>query len=92
MSRVGVVLPVGGVLLAESFIEPLSGRMLRVGGAIMQTGQLLPNAGGYQTFLDSKVLYQQIPFLSLKTAAGKNNFTRTTDSFRILDVEPKEMS
>ncbi|XP_062417626.1 uncharacterized protein LOC119229096 [Pungitius pungitius] len=52
----GVVLPVGGVLLAESFIEPLSGRMLRVGGASMQAGQLLPHAGGYQTFLDSKVL------------------------------------
>ncbi|KAM8904381.1 uncharacterized protein AB9W97_008057 [Spinachia spinachia] len=52
----GVVLPVGGVLLAESFIEPLSGRMLRVGGASVRAGQLLPNAGGYQTFLDNKVL------------------------------------
>ena len=50
------MLPVGGVLLAESFTEPLSGRMVRVGGASMRAGQLAPNAGGYQTLLDSKVL------------------------------------
>lgn len=53
---VGAVLPVGGVLLAEPFIEPLSGRMVRVGGASVRAGQLLPNAGGYQALLDSKVL------------------------------------
>ncbi|XP_061637981.1 uncharacterized protein si:dkey-103g5.4 isoform X4 [Phyllopteryx taeniolatus] len=52
----GVVLPVGGVLLGESFIEPLSGKMARVGGASIQAGQLVPHAGGYQTLLDSKVL------------------------------------
>ncbi|XP_047191720.1 uncharacterized protein si:dkey-103g5.4 isoform X2 [Scophthalmus maximus] len=52
----GAVLPVGGVLLAESFIEPLSGRMVRVRGASIRAGQLVPNAGGYQALLDSKVL------------------------------------
>ncbi|KAK1900668.1 ABC transporter G family member 28 [Dissostichus eleginoides] len=52
----GAVLPVGGILLAEPFIEPLSGRMVRVGGANIRAGQLLPNGGGYQALLDSKVL------------------------------------
>lgn len=50
------MLPVGGVLLAESFMEPLSGRMVRVGGASMRAAQLVPNAGGYQALLDNKVL------------------------------------
>lgn len=51
----GAVLPVGGVLLAEAFIEPLSGRMVRVGGASIRAGQLVLNAGGYQVLLDNKV-------------------------------------
>lgn len=49
-------MPVGGVLLGESIIEPLSGKMVRVGGASMRAGQLFPNAGGQQTLLDSKVV------------------------------------
>lgn len=49
------MLPVGGVLLAESIIEPLSGRMVRMGGANLRAGQLLPHAGGYQALLDCKV-------------------------------------
>lgn len=53
---VGDVLPVGGVLLAETFIEPLSGRLVRVGGASVRAGQMVPNTGGYQTLLDGKVL------------------------------------
>ncbi|GAA6228396.1 uncharacterized protein LOC111665042 [Lates japonicus] len=61
----GAVLPVGGVLLAESFIEPLSGRMVRVRGASMRAGQLVPNAGGYQTLLDSKVLAAMFKVLDL---------------------------
>lgn len=51
----GDVLPVGGVLLAESFIEPLSGRMVRVGGASIRAGQLVPVAGSYQTLLVNMV-------------------------------------
>lgn len=51
----GAVVPVGGVLLAESFIEPLSGRMVRIGGASVRAGKLIPNAGGYQALLESKV-------------------------------------
>ncbi|XP_059188168.1 uncharacterized protein si:dkey-103g5.4 isoform X2 [Centropristis striata] len=61
----GAVLPVGGVLLAESFIEPLSGRMVRIGGASIRAGQLLPNAGGYQTLLDSKVVAVMFKVLEL---------------------------
>ncbi|XP_030008436.1 uncharacterized protein LOC115431886 [Sphaeramia orbicularis] len=52
----GAVLPVGGVLLSESFIEPLSGRMVKVGGASIRAGQVVPHGGGYQTLLDNKVL------------------------------------
>ncbi|KAM6933261.1 uncharacterized protein FYW49_001628 [Xenentodon cancila] len=61
----GDVLPVGGVLLAETFIEPLSGRMVRVGGASIRAGQLVPTAGGYQTLLDSKVLAEMFKALDL---------------------------
>ncbi|KAK9520852.1 hypothetical protein VZT92_020711 [Zoarces viviparus] len=61
----GAVLPVGGVLLAESFIEPLSGRLVRVGGASIRAGQLLPNAGGYQALLNSKVLAVMFSVLEL---------------------------
>ncbi|XP_008294523.1 uncharacterized protein LOC103368058 [Stegastes partitus] len=61
----GDVLPGGGVLLAESFIEPLSGRMVRIGGASIRAGQLVPNAGGYQTLLDSKVLAAMFKVLDL---------------------------
>ncbi|XP_060902571.1 uncharacterized protein si:dkey-103g5.4 [Labrus mixtus] len=61
----GAVLPVGGVLLAESLIEPLSGRMVKVGGASIRAGQLLPNAGGYQALLDSKVLAVMFEVLEL---------------------------
>lgn len=43
-------------MLAESFSEPLSGRMVRVGGASMRAGQVVPTTGGYQTLLDTKVL------------------------------------
>ncbi|KAL2085392.1 hypothetical protein ACEWY4_018712 [Coilia grayii] len=50
------VLPVGGVLLGESFIEPLSGRMVRVGGASMRGGKLVPHAGGFQALLEAQAL------------------------------------
>lgn len=53
--RAGAVVPVGGVLLAECFIEPLSGRMVRIGSASMRAGQVIPSAGGYQALLESKV-------------------------------------
>ncbi|XP_067362811.1 uncharacterized protein [Channa argus] len=61
----GAVLPVGGVLLAESFMEPLSGRMVKVGGASMRAAQLVPNPGGYQALLDSKVLAAMFKILEL---------------------------
>ncbi|XP_054650319.1 uncharacterized protein si:dkey-103g5.4 isoform X2 [Dunckerocampus dactyliophorus] len=61
----GVVLPVCGVLLGESFVEPLSGRMVRVGGASIRAGQLVPHAGGYQTLLDSKVLAAMFKLVEL---------------------------
>ncbi|XP_046891896.1 uncharacterized protein si:dkey-103g5.4 [Hypomesus transpacificus] len=61
----GVVLPVGGVLLGESFIEPLSGRLVRVGGASVRAGQLVPHAGGYQTLLGYQVLLGRLRVVEL---------------------------
>ncbi|XP_017284465.2 uncharacterized protein si:dkey-103g5.4 [Kryptolebias marmoratus] len=61
----GHVQPVGGVLLAEAFVEPLSGRMVRVGGANIRAGQLVPSPGGYQTLLDSKVLAEMFKVLDI---------------------------
>ncbi|XP_040929476.2 uncharacterized protein si:dkey-103g5.4 isoform X2 [Betta splendens] len=61
----GAVLPVGGLLLYESFVDPLSGRMLRVGGASMSGATVVPNAGGYQALLDSKVLAAMFKVLQL---------------------------
>ncbi|KAK7156390.1 hypothetical protein R3I94_006451 [Phoxinus phoxinus] len=52
----GAVLPVGGLLMCESFIEPLSGRMVRVGGGSMRGGKVVPHAGGFQALLDSQAL------------------------------------
>ncbi|KAI2656226.1 Teneurin-4 [Labeo rohita] len=52
----GAVLPVGGLLLNESFIEPLSGRMVRVGGGSVRGGKVVPHAGGFQALLDSQAL------------------------------------
>ncbi|XP_062377906.1 uncharacterized protein si:dkey-103g5.4 [Sardina pilchardus] len=50
------VLPVGGVVLGESFIEPLSGRLVRVGGASVRGGKLVPHAGGFQALLEAQAL------------------------------------
>ncbi|KAK7882559.1 hypothetical protein WMY93_028733 [Mugilogobius chulae] len=63
-SATGAVLPVGGVLY-DFFVEPLSGRMLRVGGASIRAGQLVPYGGGYQTLLDYKVLTEMFKALEL---------------------------
>ncbi|XP_042594779.1 uncharacterized protein LOC109103227 isoform X2 [Cyprinus carpio] len=47
----GAVLPVGGLLLGESFNKPLSGRMARVGGCSVRGGKVVPHAGGFQALL-----------------------------------------
>lgn len=52
-------MPVGGVLIAERFTEPLSGRVMRNGGASMRAGQLIPSPGGYQALLESKVQWDK---------------------------------
>lgn len=50
------MLPVGGLLLGESFIEPLSGRMAHVGGGSIRGGKVVPHAGGFQALLNSQTL------------------------------------
>ncbi|XP_077578970.1 uncharacterized protein LOC144200601 [Stigmatopora nigra] len=55
-SLTGELVPVGGFLLGEPFMDPLSGKMARVGSVSVRAGQLVPHVGGYQTLLEAKVL------------------------------------
>ena len=49
------------IVSGDGFVEPLSGKMMRVSSCRVfshpgQEDQVLPCAGGYQTYLDSNVL------------------------------------
>ncbi|KAK3531764.1 hypothetical protein QTP70_028289 [Hemibagrus guttatus] len=68
-SQTGVVLPVGGLLLSESFIEPLSGRLVRVGGGSIRGGKVVPHAGGFQALLDSQALGARVRVVELIRAS-----------------------
>ncbi|XP_060754032.1 uncharacterized protein si:dkey-103g5.4 isoform X2 [Neoarius graeffei] len=59
-SHTGAVLPVGGLLLGESFTEPLSGRLVRVGGGSIRGGKVVPHAGGFQALLDTQALSARV--------------------------------
>lgn len=61
----GAVLPVGGLLLGNSFIEPLSGRLARVGGGSIRGGKVVPHAGGFQALLDSQALGARVRVVEL---------------------------
>lgn len=63
------MLPVGGLLLGESFIEPLSGRMVRVGGGSIRGGKVVPHAGGFQALLDSQALGARVRVVELIRAS-----------------------
>lgn len=54
------MLPVGGLLLGESFTEPLSGRLVRVGGGSIRGGKVVPHAGGFQALLDTQALSARV--------------------------------
>ena len=52
------------IVLGDSFVEPLSGKVLRVSSCrtLSHPGQeksLVPCAGGYQTYLDSSLLVSE---------------------------------
>ncbi|XP_017347105.1 uncharacterized protein si:dkey-103g5.4 isoform X2 [Ictalurus punctatus] len=64
-SHTGAVLPVGGLLLGETFIEPLSGRLVRVGGGSLRGGKVVPHAGGFQALLDSQALGARVGVVEL---------------------------
>ncbi|KAL0973021.1 hypothetical protein UPYG_G00197840 [Umbra pygmaea] len=64
-SKTGAVLPVGGLLLGESFIEPMSGKLVRVGGGSIRAGKLVPHSGGFQALLASQTLGARIRLLEL---------------------------
>uniref|UniRef100_A0A8C5P3Q9 Predicted gene, 32742 n=1 Tax=Jaculus jaculus TaxID=51337 RepID=A0A8C5P3Q9_JACJA len=63
----GNVLALGGLrdatgsllLPGDSFVEPLSGKIVRLQGASQQEGQTLPHMGGPQVLLDANVLVAQ---------------------------------
>ncbi|XP_021231917.1 uncharacterized protein LOC110387733 isoform X3 [Numida meleagris] len=63
----GEVIPLGGLtdpsgnlmLLGDSFIEPLSGKIARVQGAHLQQGKVLPHGGSYQAVLEAECLLSQ---------------------------------
>ncbi|POI30617.1 hypothetical protein CIB84_005633, partial [Bambusicola thoracicus] len=63
----GEVIPLGGLtdpsgnlmLLGDSFIEPLSGKIARVQGAHLQQDMVLPHSGSYQAVLEAEWLLSQ---------------------------------
>ncbi|XP_048837633.1 uncharacterized protein si:dkey-103g5.4 [Brienomyrus brachyistius] len=69
----GDVVPVGGVLLGESFVEPLSGREARVRGVGLRGGKLVPHAGGYQALLDSQALAARMRVAELLQVAVRSS-------------------
>ncbi|XP_057207593.1 uncharacterized protein si:dkey-103g5.4 [Triplophysa rosa] len=75
----GAVIPIGGLLLGESFIEPLSGRMVRVGGGSMRGGKVVPHAGGFQALLDSQVLGAFLRLAEVLQGCGEEWSSRAAD-------------
>lgn len=62
----GAVLPVGGLLLGEYFIEHLSSMVVvQVGGGSIRAGNLVPQAGVFQALLDSQTLVARIHLVEL---------------------------
>ncbi|OXB59008.1 hypothetical protein ASZ78_007636, partial [Callipepla squamata] len=63
----GEVIPLGGLtdpsgnlmLLGDSFIEPLSGKISRVQGAHLHQDKVLPHGGSYQAVLEAEWLLSQ---------------------------------
>lgn len=51
--------------MGDSFIEPLSGRLVRVGGGSIRGGKVVPHAGGFQALLDSQSLGVQMQVVEL---------------------------
>lgn len=47
------------MLLGDSFIEPLSGKIARVQGAHLQQDKVLPHSGSYQAVLEAEWLLSQ---------------------------------
>lgn len=62
----GEVVPVGGsreasrgpvpLIPGDLYVEPMSNRPLRVGGAFLNDNKVLPSSGGYLSFLDANML------------------------------------
>ena len=62
----GDVVPIGGtregdrgrvpLVPGDSYVEPMSGFNVRVGGAYVADASVMPSSGGYQTLLDNNSL------------------------------------
>ena len=60
------VIPVGGsrkgqrgamaIVPGDVFVEPMSSKPVKVGGAFLNEAEVLPSSGGYQSLLDSSVM------------------------------------
>ncbi|XP_042327722.1 uncharacterized protein LOC121932806 isoform X2 [Sceloporus undulatus] len=67
-SNTGDVIPLGGLqgssenllLIGDSFVEALSGKIARVQGLCLQQGKVAPHAGGYKVVLEANLLIAQI--------------------------------
>ncbi|XP_028665357.2 uncharacterized protein si:dkey-103g5.4 [Erpetoichthys calabaricus] len=69
----GGVIPVGGTLSpstsallpGDNFVEPLSGKTVRIAGASLHRSKVIPHAGGYGSLLDTYALTCQIHVMDL---------------------------
>ncbi|XP_063291704.1 uncharacterized protein LOC134576981 [Pelobates fuscus] len=67
-SNTGHVIPVGGLMstsgeisvFGDEFCEPLSGKKVRLQGAVFNQGKVVPHSGGYQALLESNLLMAEI--------------------------------
>ncbi|KAM3921492.1 uncharacterized protein RB166_010883 [Leptodactylus fuscus] len=72
----GEVIPLGGVMsssgsilvLGDVFSEPLSGKKVRIQGAVLLQDKVVPHAGGFQAFLDSNLMMAQITVIDAMKA------------------------
>ncbi|KAG8569337.1 hypothetical protein GDO81_014374 [Engystomops pustulosus] len=72
----GDAIPLGGVIsssgsilvLGDIFSEPLSGKKVRIQGAVLHQDKVMPHAGGFQAFLDSNLMMAQITVIDAMKA------------------------
>lgn len=56
------------LVLGDIFSEPLSGKKVRIQGAVLYQDKVVPYAGGFQAFLDSNLMMAQITVIDAMKA------------------------